>query len=121
MDQHSEEYVDYIQSNEWRQRCRNLIRKRGRRCEKCGGNGKVLEVHHLTYERLGHERDEDLEVVCRGRCHKFADQDRAEVTRDHQWQKRVNAWAAKVHGDTWFKQLNFDQVDEEFNSWLKSK
>jgi hypothetical protein len=28
----------------------------------------MLEVHHRTYERLGDERDEDLEVLCT-RCH----------------------------------------------------
>jgi hypothetical protein len=28
----------------------------------------MLEVHHKTYERLGDERDEDLEVLC-ARCH----------------------------------------------------
>ena len=27
-----------------------------------------LEVHHLSYARLGHEHDEDLYVVCRS-CH----------------------------------------------------
>lgn len=34
-------------------------------------------MHHLTYERLGAERDEDLLVVCR-RCHKKEDKKRSE-------------------------------------------
>lgn len=33
----------------------------GDRCTNAVG----LEVHHLTYERLGAERNEDLEVLCR--------------------------------------------------------
>ena len=28
----------------------------------------ALDVHHLTYERLGREKDEDLRVLCRA-CH----------------------------------------------------
>lgn len=33
------------------------------------GMPKRLEVHHLTYERLGRERLADLEVLCED-CHK---------------------------------------------------
>lgn len=38
------------------------------RCVRCGVK-RQLEVHHLTYDRLGAELDTDLEVVCSG-CHK---------------------------------------------------
>jgi hypothetical protein len=42
--------------------------KRARfQCQRCGSkNG--LEVHHKSYERLGDERDDDLEALCR-QCH----------------------------------------------------
>jgi hypothetical protein len=39
----------------------------GYRCERCEGK-RDLEVHHRTYERLGREWDQDLEVLC-CRCH----------------------------------------------------
>ena len=35
--------------------------------EVCGVKHR-LQVHHLTYERLGNERDEDLKVLCWA-CH----------------------------------------------------
>lgn len=36
-------------------------------CERCGSK-RGLEVHHKTYERLGREWDQDLEVLCDD-CH----------------------------------------------------
>ena len=37
--------------------------------EFCGVQKRSLQVHHRTYERLGSEWDEDLEVLCEG-CHR---------------------------------------------------
>jgi hypothetical protein len=37
------------------------------RCSRCGEK-RHLEVHHKTYERLGREYDQDLEVLCET-CH----------------------------------------------------
>ncbi len=39
-------------------------------CERCGDRHNVwqLEFHHKTYERLGHELLEDLEMLC-PECH----------------------------------------------------
>jgi hypothetical protein len=44
-----------------------MLRLAHYRCERCGAK-RTLEVHHRTYERLGRERDADLEVLC-GDCH----------------------------------------------------
>ena len=38
------------------------------RCQSCGARNTVLDVHHITYDRLGFESAEDLEVLCRD-CH----------------------------------------------------
>jgi 5-methylcytosine-specific restriction endonuclease McrA len=46
----------------------------GRACQNCGAMGP-LQVHHRTYERLGHERIEDLRVLCKY-CHSKADRER---------------------------------------------
>lgn len=50
------------------------------RCERCKKKSRRLEVHHLTYERLGRERDEDLQALCPS-CHKKADKERARMNR----------------------------------------
>lgn len=61
-------YQVYLNSPGWRTtRNRALVRAHWR-CSKCPA-ARGLEVHHLTYERLGLERDSDLEVLC-ATCHR---------------------------------------------------
>jgi len=62
-------YSLYLRSQEW-QKTRAAALKRARyRCQLCGVFQWVtLDVHHSTYERLGHELPADLIVLCRD-CH----------------------------------------------------
>jgi hypothetical protein len=60
-------YERYLQTGHWRWTRNQALQRVGFRCEKCRV-GRNLQVHHLTYERLGEELFADLEVVCRG-CH----------------------------------------------------
>ena len=64
---HSERYRAVMASGGWRRRRAAAIRRAGRRCQRCGARGP-LDVHHLTYRRLGRERPGDLLAVCE-RCH----------------------------------------------------
>lgn len=69
-------YIAYINSPAWRLRKRRALALAGNRCEyrspdsfgnvaelRCPRT-RYLQVHHLTYARLGHEADEDLQVLC---------------------------------------------------------
>lgn len=68
-------YKDYIESYKWIQLSEETRMAR-RCCAECGMTrqwsryfyGVDLDVHHLTYERLGNELPEDLVVLC-ARCH----------------------------------------------------
>jgi hypothetical protein len=60
-------YYAYINSPRWRGLKERLLRERGVNCERCG-KFKPLDLHHLTYVRLGNEDDEDLKLYCRD-CH----------------------------------------------------
>jgi hypothetical protein len=60
-------YAEYILSDEWKARREAALSRAGNRCQLCGAK-KHLHVHHNTYENLGHERDEDLIVLCQP-CH----------------------------------------------------
>lgn len=63
----SDSYKDYLDSDEWK-KLRTRVRRRARGwCERCKV-GPRADVHHLTYERLGNERLDDLVAVCR-ECH----------------------------------------------------
>jgi 5-methylcytosine-specific restriction endonuclease McrA len=69
-------YNAYMRSEDW-QRMRNyMFALRGYRCEWC--DAPATDVHHRTYERLGHELPIDLQVLCR-QCHREADRERAIV------------------------------------------
>ena len=63
-------YNLYLNSRKWQKIRARIIQRRLFRCEQCGSR-KQLEVHHLTYKRVGgNEKDDDLEVLCRS-CHKI--------------------------------------------------
>jgi len=64
---HSLLYLVYLRSPLWRLRRRLWILGAWGRCERCGSRRR-LTVHHRTYQRLGHERRSDIEVLC-WRCH----------------------------------------------------
>jgi hypothetical protein len=73
------EYEKYLESPHWQElRKRKLEQQRKElgynSCEKCGERPQAvtretaLHIHHLTYERLGEERLEDVTIICRP-CH----------------------------------------------------
>lgn len=119
---HSQEYLAYIASPEWSVKRRNAIGRAFNRCARCGQQFHIenLEVHHLDYERLGRERDEDLMVVCKS-CHPFEDEKRAQRTRSRKEFRRVDGWARKKYGEDWEDWKNYDDVEEEFYEWLERK
>lgn len=60
-------YDAYLRSSEWRRIRDGALRRAGWKCTRCQSTQK-LEVHHLTYVRLGSERPDDLLVLCKI-CH----------------------------------------------------
>ena len=61
------DYKAYIKSKRWRNRRYAYYHKFGWKCALCKTNIN-LGLHHLSYERLGNERDEDLIALC-WHCH----------------------------------------------------
>ena len=61
------DYDDYLCSPEWKYKRMKKLTSSGHICKHCGSK-ENLDIHHLTYERLGRELDEDLLVLCRD-CH----------------------------------------------------
>lgn len=63
----SRDYQDYLKTPRWRKVRDAALRLANFRCSACPSK-RELHVHHLTYDRLGNERDEDLRVLCKA-CH----------------------------------------------------
>jgi hypothetical protein len=59
----------YYASREWALLKRQIRERSGGMCERCGKGGYDA-THHLTYERFGHEKLEDLQALC-APCHEF--------------------------------------------------
>lgn len=67
MSDNKEKYKKYITSKKWKEKKAQLFELRGKECEQCGYKHR-LHVHHLTYERLGEENLDDLQILC-FQCH----------------------------------------------------
>jgi hypothetical protein len=63
------DYRQYLASREWGVLRRQVKERAKGLCERCHTR-PMKDTHHLTYQRLGSERLEDLLGVCRG-CHSF--------------------------------------------------
>jgi 5-methylcytosine-specific restriction endonuclease McrA len=54
-------YSSYINSSDWKNRAAKI--KVGKTCLVCGSK-ENLQVHHLNYKNLGHEKSGDIVVLC---------------------------------------------------------
>lgn len=111
------EYETYIKSKEWHDRADKVKQKRGYKCERCGST-KQIDAHHKNYDRLGYERDSDIEIVCRA-CHARADKERAEHSAKRNYQNRLDAWASKVYGLDWKRKYTYTSMMACFNFYLE--
>jgi hypothetical protein len=79
------EYREYIAGESWRRRRAEFL-KDVDGCERCEAPRQLvilvydqdLHVHHRSYARIGNERPEDLEALCR-RCHEIETFGRSEL------------------------------------------
>jgi len=65
-------YQRHTRSMKWQRFKRRIRLARGNVCECCGATECRIEVHHVTYERLGRELPEDVRLLCVA-CHRAAD------------------------------------------------
>lgn len=61
------QYRRYLKTSHWRRFKDRYFKRYRYECVVCHAT-KMLELHHLTYERLGKERLEDCVYCCR-KCH----------------------------------------------------
>jgi len=63
------EYDDFLRSNEWKEKRKEIMNRCDGICERCECN-KACEVHHKTYKFGRLPPNEYLQALCRS-CHKF--------------------------------------------------
>jgi len=65
---HTMPYDEFLQTKYWKKFAKERLHEAGCKCSKCGRDDITLQVHHLTYERRGHELSSDVIVLCKA-CH----------------------------------------------------
>ncbi len=100
MTRFSLQYLTYINSAAWRDRRQRALRLAGYRCRVCG-EGKRLQVHHVTYKNLGNEADDDLTVLC-WYCHLWA----TWAIRLRRWWRAVAGYLTKTYQKVLDKEYN---------------
>lgn len=84
----SARYLRYMGSKTWATRRARYFRTHARQCRACGAKPpEHIQLHHLTYERLGAERNMDLCALCQS-CHQAVHK----LAR----QRRIELWAATL-------------------------
>ncbi len=80
-------YANYLGSLQWKVFC---VANKKDACYCCGGKDH-LQVHHITYVRMGHELPTDVVTVCSAchlAIHKIIKEKRAPFIEAHIYQKR---------------------------------
>lgn len=68
-------YNWYIQSDLWKTRRDVYSQYYGGVCQRCRHTTYSLSLHHVTYQRLGVEALDDLQLLC-SRCHFIVEQEK---------------------------------------------
>lgn len=63
------DYAEYLQSDVWKSKAAHARERDCNRCRLCNSPDN-LQVHHRTYERIGHELLDDLTTLC-DECHEL--------------------------------------------------
>lgn len=119
-----QKYKEHLASRYWKDLSKLAFERAHDKCERCGFDKYTvnLAVHHLTYERFGHERLEDVEVVCAKKCHKIEDKRREKETEKRNYEKlqeaRFDGWVRSVYGDD-AAHMDEQYLREEYEAFLE--
>lgn len=115
-------YDSYMRSPAWRVRCRPVLARAAGQCERCTSRCDRLEVHHLNYERFGHEQEADLQALCPP-CHALADAARrvalAEALEAKRHEARLAGFVEALHPG-YVHQLSLNELEraeQRFDEW----
>lgn len=87
-------YYEYMSSKRWRVKRRQALDHYGCTCGRCGSD-ELLQVHHKTYKRLGHELMSDLEILCRD-CHMAEHQHEKPWIKDSLTEEFISIYGVKT-------------------------
>lgn len=108
------QYQEYLQSAHWRTLRRKALENAEHSCQLCNSES-ALNVHHRTYDRLGHERLADLIVLCRD-CHaKFHDKLDAPQFEE----KEFDPFGDETEHPEWHKDRLKSAAEDGLGRWVE--
>jgi 5-methylcytosine-specific restriction endonuclease McrA len=121
-------YQEYQQSSVWAEKRKQILSRANGRCESCGAivvTDSLLDIHHLTYDRVGgNESLDDLKALCYV-CHQKADRKRTDLSdqrrKSNYYQSRLNGFGSSKYGDGWSYDHDEREVEIEFITYLYKK
>jgi 5-methylcytosine-specific restriction endonuclease McrA len=122
----SPQYKKSLSATHWRKLRNQIIKARGRKCERCGYAyfSENLSLHHKHYDNIGNETIADVELLCK-KCHGIADLERIKQTdrknESKLYEAQLYGWAKKVYGEGGYDRIDIDSVSEKFTRWLDRK
>ncbi len=57
-------YLKYLKSPQWQIKREMYFAAKGKWCKACGKSQGPIQIHHITYDRLGRELLGDLTSLC---------------------------------------------------------
>ena len=103
----SDKYVKYLESDEWKEKRAERLKKDQYRCVLCGAE-KNLEVHHVYCDNLYHEDvSNDLITLCK-ECHERVHEDKDYLTNGI-----ISAYLILQHKDKMHEFLSSMGIDNE--------
>jgi len=109
-------YRSHLQSIYWSKLRAQVFRLVFHRCQFPGCAARATEVHHLNYNRLGRERVEDCEALCRLH-HERRERDKVEARN----RAAMETYMLKKYGENWRDRIQEHEAWEDFEFWLERK
>jgi hypothetical protein len=73
-------YREYLRSDHWAYFKAEFFRERESVCRRCGRDNVPLDLHHVSYARIGNEFLDDVQPLCR-KCHDYVEQEKRPPTK----------------------------------------
>lgn len=78
-------YQDYLMSRHWKDLKTKWIKEKGKNtcgiCKRDLKNSFTFDFHHLTYQRIGNEKLNDITIVCHDGCRNKSNYPKKELNR----------------------------------------
>ena len=105
---------DYYNSSSWANKRSKRLKIDGFKCAKCGFT-RALEVHHINYERLGHEDvSRDLITLCK-KCHNEIEEQKKVLNPIKKEIEHHSVYlAGKIHKNGW--RTSYGTISPEYES-----